>query len=162
MQPKYGLASVWWKLWRTEQRPWTEIFFKTDRPKIICIDIWYLHTVVIGDPIFTIFYVIKLNCISFPPGSFYLCRTSQNINSKTRKLKIQWLSLQTKPDIYVFDYADTTEMETVITEIVMDKVSFMSRSWFFSLFISYSLSLPSSNLSLICLSLASSKNANLM
>ncbi|CAL1535690.1 unnamed protein product [Lymnaea stagnalis] len=56
-------------------------------------------------------------------GIFYLCRAAQNIYSKSKKLRIQWLSLETPPDIYKFDYVDTTEMETVLTEIQMEKVS---------------------------------------
>ncbi|XP_012945468.1 poly [ADP-ribose] polymerase tankyrase [Aplysia californica] len=56
-------------------------------------------------------------------GSFYLCRTAQNIYSTTKRLRIQWLSLEKSPDLYKFDYVDSTELETVLTEITMDKVS---------------------------------------
>ncbi|KAH9523062.1 hypothetical protein Btru_065649 [Bulinus truncatus] len=56
-------------------------------------------------------------------GTFYLCRAAQNIYSKSKRLRIQWLSLDKPPDIYKFDYVDTTEMETVLTEIQMEKVS---------------------------------------
>lgn len=56
-------------------------------------------------------------------GSFYLCRAAQNIYSKSKRLRIQWLSIDTPPNVYKFDYVDSTEMETVLTEIKMDKVS---------------------------------------
>jgi len=56
-------------------------------------------------------------------GTFYLCRAAQNIYSKSRRLKIQWLTLDKPPNVYKFDYVDTTEMETVLTEINMEKVS---------------------------------------
>ncbi|KAK3738943.1 hypothetical protein RRG08_006510 [Elysia crispata] len=56
-------------------------------------------------------------------GSFYLCRTAQNVYSKSRRLRIQWLSEDTTPNKYKFDYADFTEMETVLTEIRMEKIS---------------------------------------
>ncbi|BFZ11859.1 hypothetical protein BsWGS_14898 [Bradybaena similaris] len=56
-------------------------------------------------------------------GSFYLCRAAQNIYSKSKRLRIQWLTLDTPPNVYKFDYVDTTEMETVLTEINMEKVS---------------------------------------
>ncbi|XP_059138557.1 poly [ADP-ribose] polymerase tankyrase-like isoform X2 [Physella acuta] len=55
--------------------------------------------------------------------TFYLCRTAQNIYSKSKRLRIQWLSLDSPPDVYKFDYVDTTEMETVLTEIQMEKIS---------------------------------------
>lgn len=56
-------------------------------------------------------------------GTFYLCRTAQNVYSKSRRLRIQWLSLDSPPNDYKFDYVDSTEMETVLTEIKMDKKS---------------------------------------
>ncbi|GFR67750.1 poly [ADP-ribose] polymerase [Elysia marginata] len=56
-------------------------------------------------------------------GTFYLCRTAQNVYSKSRRLRIQWLSVDTPPNDYKFDYVDSTEMETVLTEIKMEKVS---------------------------------------
>ena len=61
--------------------------------------------------------------IFFLAGSFYLCRTAQNVYSKSRRLRIQWLSEDTTPNKYKFDYADFTEMETVLTEIRMEKIS---------------------------------------
>ncbi|RUS89679.1 hypothetical protein EGW08_002600, partial [Elysia chlorotica] len=56
-------------------------------------------------------------------GTFYLCRTAQNVYSKSRRLRIQWLSADTPPNQYKFDYVDFTEMETVLTEIKMEKIS---------------------------------------
>ncbi|KAI8784708.1 poly [ADP-ribose] polymerase tankyrase [Biomphalaria glabrata] len=56
-------------------------------------------------------------------GTFYLCRAAQNIYSKSKRLRIQWLSLDKAPDVYKFDYVDSTEMETVLTEIQMEKIS---------------------------------------
>ncbi|GFO49165.1 poly [ADP-ribose] polymerase [Plakobranchus ocellatus] len=56
-------------------------------------------------------------------GTFYLCRTAHNVYSKSRRLRIQWLSVDTPPNDYKFDYVDSTEMETVLTEINMEKIS---------------------------------------
>merc|ERR1712226_1083761 len=48
-----------------------------------------------------------------PEGSFYLCRTCQNIYRHSKKIKIQWLGLtpENNPDKNIFspEYYDTTE-----------------------------------------------------
>lgn len=56
-------------------------------------------------------------------GSFYLCRTQQNVFSNTRHFKIQWLDMVEPPDVYKFDFHDHTEIECVLMNVKMDKVA---------------------------------------
>merc|ERR1711953_1450238 len=58
-------------------------------------------------------------------GSFYLCQASQNIYRHSRKIKIQWLGLTTEnnpdKDLYIPEYYDTTEFETILTSVELEK-----------------------------------------
>lgn len=54
-------------------------------------------------------------------GSFYVCRTAQNVYKTSRKFKIQWLD--DKSGHYVPDFFDTTDFECVLTNLRMNKIS---------------------------------------
>lgn len=54
-------------------------------------------------------------------GSFYVCRTAQNVYKTSRKFKIQWLD--DKSGHYVPDFFDTTDFECVLTNLRMNKLS---------------------------------------
>ncbi|XP_045173685.2 poly [ADP-ribose] polymerase tankyrase-like [Mercenaria mercenaria] len=56
-------------------------------------------------------------------GSFYLCKTIQNVFGNTRKFKIQWLDLAEPPDVYKLDFADTTDADCILTNVKMDRVA---------------------------------------
>ena len=56
-------------------------------------------------------------------GSFYLCRTQQNVFSNTKKFKIQWLDMNAESKCYKFDFLDSTDVECVLTNIKMDRVA---------------------------------------
>lgn len=56
-------------------------------------------------------------------GSFYLCRTQQNVFSNTKKFKIQWLDMDAESKCYKFDFLDSTDVECVLTNIKMDRVA---------------------------------------
>ncbi|XP_076464084.1 poly [ADP-ribose] polymerase tankyrase-like isoform X2 [Babylonia areolata] len=57
-------------------------------------------------------------------GSFFLCRLNQNVCSgKSRKFKLSWLSLSEPPNIYKLDYMDKADMDSILTNIQMDRVS---------------------------------------
>jgi hypothetical protein len=64
-------------------------------------------------------------------GTFYLCKTMQNIYIGSRNIKIQWLSneehiipVKENPDsnIYAPDFYDKTDFETILTSVELDKV----------------------------------------
>lgn len=67
---------------------------------------------------FNVIYV----CFHFA-GSFYLCRTQQNVFQNTKHFKIQWLDKDEKSDVYKFDFLDHTEIECVLTNVRMERVA---------------------------------------
>ncbi|OWF45703.1 Poly(ADP-ribose) polymerase pme-5 [Mizuhopecten yessoensis] len=56
-------------------------------------------------------------------GSFYMCRTQQNVYKTTKHFKIQWLDLNEPPSIYKFDFLDATEIECVLTNVKMERIA---------------------------------------
>lgn len=56
-------------------------------------------------------------------GSFYMCRTQQNVYKTTKHFKIQWLDLHEPPNIYKFDFLDATEIECVLTNVKMERIA---------------------------------------
>ncbi|XP_056021779.1 uncharacterized protein LOC130054850 [Ostrea edulis] len=56
-------------------------------------------------------------------GSFYLCRTQQNVFQNTKHFKIQWLDKDEKTNVYKFDFLDHTEIECVLTNVRMERVA---------------------------------------
>ncbi|RWS26208.1 Poly(ADP-ribose) polymerase pme-5-like protein [Leptotrombidium deliense] len=52
-------------------------------------------------------------------GSFYVCRTAQNVYKTSKKFKIQWLSDDKEPSIYTPDFYDQTDFECVLTNLRM-------------------------------------------
>ena len=55
-------------------------------------------------------------------GTFYLCKTIQNVFSNTRKFKIQWLDLCKPPDVYKLDFVDSTDADCILTNVKMERV----------------------------------------
>lgn len=57
-------------------------------------------------------------------GSFFLCRVTQNIyGGKSRQFKLNWLSLSKAPNTYRLDYMDKAEMDSILTNVRMERVS---------------------------------------
>lgn len=57
-------------------------------------------------------------------GSFFLCRVTQNIyGGKSRQFKLNWLSLSEAPNTYRLDYMDKAEMDSILTNVRMERVS---------------------------------------
>jgi hypothetical protein len=59
------------------------------------------------------------------PGSFFLCRINQNVvaGGKSRQFKLNWLSEDDNtPGVYKLDYMDKAEMDSILTNVRMDKV----------------------------------------
>ncbi|KAL3874859.1 hypothetical protein ACJMK2_037816 [Sinanodonta woodiana] len=56
-------------------------------------------------------------------GSFYLCKTNQNVFNNTKRFKIQWLDLEQAPDMYKIDFMDSTDIECVLSNVKMERVS---------------------------------------
>ncbi|XP_053203466.1 uncharacterized abhydrolase domain-containing protein DDB_G0269086-like [Panonychus citri] len=54
-------------------------------------------------------------------GTFYVCRTAQNVYKSSRRFKIQWLNDEKEPGIYVPDFYDQTNFECVLTNLTMDR-----------------------------------------
>ncbi|RWS14015.1 Poly(ADP-ribose) polymerase pme-5-like protein [Dinothrombium tinctorium] len=52
-------------------------------------------------------------------GSFYICRTAQNVYKSSKKFKIQWLNDEKDPNIYTPDFYDVTDFECVLTNLRM-------------------------------------------
>ncbi|XP_077522271.1 poly [ADP-ribose] polymerase tankyrase-like isoform X2 [Amblyomma americanum] len=55
-------------------------------------------------------------------GSFYVCRTAQNVYKSSKRFKIQWLNNENEPDIYAPDFYDNTDFECVLTNLRMRRV----------------------------------------
>lgn len=55
-------------------------------------------------------------------GSFYVCRTAQNVYKSSRRFKIQWMNDDSEPDIYAPDFYDHTDFECVLTNLRMRRV----------------------------------------
>lgn len=55
-------------------------------------------------------------------GSFFLCRTLQNVYKTSPKIRIRWLS-EEKPNnnIYGLDFYDHTDIECVLTTVSLEK-----------------------------------------
>lgn len=67
---------------------------------------------------------LNVICVCFHfAGSFYLCRTQQNVFQNTKHFKIQWLDKDEKSDVYKFDFLDHTEIECVLTNVRMERVA---------------------------------------
>lgn len=79
--------------------------------------------VVLKEEIVTLFKKGVFLAVRGAEGTFYLCRTLQNIKTGTKKFRIQWLSLDSPPDVYKFDYVDNTDIECVLTTVKMERVS---------------------------------------
>lgn len=54
-------------------------------------------------------------------GSFYVCRTAQNVYKSSRRFKIQWLN--DDKDVYTPDFFDQTDFECVLTNLRMTRIS---------------------------------------
>ncbi|XP_054722688.1 LOW QUALITY PROTEIN: uncharacterized protein LOC129232581 [Uloborus diversus] len=54
-------------------------------------------------------------------GSFFVCRTAQNVYKSSKRFKIQWMS-DKEPDIYIPDFYDQTDFECVLTNLRMKRV----------------------------------------
>merc|ERR1719400_394595 len=58
-------------------------------------------------------------------GSFFLCQKLQQNYKTSKKIRIQWLSEKPesnpKKDIYIPEYYDRTEFETILTSVELDK-----------------------------------------
>lgn len=55
-------------------------------------------------------------------GSFYVCRTAQNVYKSSKRFKIQWLNNDSELDIYAPDFYDNTDFECVLTNLRMRRV----------------------------------------
>ncbi|XP_052272329.1 poly [ADP-ribose] polymerase tankyrase-like isoform X2 [Dreissena polymorpha] len=55
-------------------------------------------------------------------GSFYLCKTLQNVFDNTRKFRIQWLDLCNPPDVYKIDFPDSTDADCILTNVKMERL----------------------------------------
>ncbi|XP_064484514.1 poly [ADP-ribose] polymerase tankyrase-like isoform X2 [Ornithodoros turicata] len=55
-------------------------------------------------------------------GSFYVCRTAQNVYKSSRRFKIQWMNNDSEQDIYAPDFYDNTDFECVLTNLRMRRV----------------------------------------
>lgn len=55
-------------------------------------------------------------------GTFFVCRTAQNVYKSSRKFKIQWLSDDKDPNVYLPDFYDTTDFECVLTNLKMTRL----------------------------------------
>ncbi|KAG8179654.1 hypothetical protein JTE90_017793 [Oedothorax gibbosus] len=54
-------------------------------------------------------------------GSFFVCRTAQNVYKSSKRFKIQWMSDKDK-DMYIPDFYDQTDFECVLTNLRMKRV----------------------------------------
>lgn len=54
-------------------------------------------------------------------GSFFVCRTAQNVYKSSKRFKIQWMS-DKEPDIYIPDFYDQTDFECVLTNLRLKRV----------------------------------------
>nr|XP_042896391.1 poly [ADP-ribose] polymerase tankyrase isoform X4 [Parasteatoda tepidariorum] len=54
-------------------------------------------------------------------GSFFVCRTAQNVYKSSKRFKIQWMS-DKEPDVYIPDFYDQTDFECVLTNLRMKRV----------------------------------------
>jgi hypothetical protein len=67
-----------------------------------------------------IFFKAEHLAVRNAEGSFFLCKSSQNIYKNSRKIKIQWLGISPEDnpdkDIYVPEYYDTTGIFKILTK----------------------------------------------
>ncbi|KAF8788729.1 Poly [ADP-ribose] polymerase tankyrase like protein [Argiope bruennichi] len=54
-------------------------------------------------------------------GSFFVCRTAQNVYKSSKRFKIQWMS-DKEADIYIPDFYDQTDFECVLTNLRLKRV----------------------------------------
>ncbi|GFY74230.1 poly polymerase tankyrase [Trichonephila inaurata madagascariensis] len=54
-------------------------------------------------------------------GSFFVCRTAQNVYKSSKRFKIQWMS-DKESDIYIPDFYDQTDFECVLTNLRLKRV----------------------------------------
>ena len=59
-----------------------------------------------------------------PENSFFICRSLNNINKKSKKCRIQWLAKNDKDkgDVYINDFYDVVDFETILTNVQMSRV----------------------------------------
>ncbi|KAK2706169.1 hypothetical protein QYM36_016265 [Artemia franciscana] len=72
----------------------------------------------------TIFLKNEFLAVRNPEGSFYVCRTLQDVLRNSHNIKICWMTNDKQPskDIYVKDYNDKTDFECILTNLTMEKV----------------------------------------
>ncbi|XP_038075210.1 poly [ADP-ribose] polymerase tankyrase-like [Patiria miniata] len=54
-------------------------------------------------------------------GKFFVCKTAQNVYQTTKMFKILWLELRTSPGTYEMSYRDTIDIDSVLTDVVMNR-----------------------------------------
>ncbi|XP_006818908.1 poly [ADP-ribose] polymerase tankyrase-like [Saccoglossus kowalevskii] len=54
-------------------------------------------------------------------GSYYICQTAHNVYKSTKIFKVRWFELENPPDVYGVAYYDTIEMDSVLTDIAMER-----------------------------------------
>ncbi|GIY18397.1 poly polymerase tankyrase [Caerostris darwini] len=54
-------------------------------------------------------------------GSFFVCRTAQNVYKSSKRFKIQWMS-DKESDIYIPDFYDQTDFECVLTNLRLKRL----------------------------------------
>lgn len=69
-----------------------------------------------------LFYRNEFLAVRNAEGSFFLCRTLQNVYKTSPKIRIRWLS-EEKPNnnIYGLDFYDNTDIECVLTTVSLEK-----------------------------------------
>ncbi|XP_033624396.1 poly [ADP-ribose] polymerase tankyrase-like [Asterias rubens] len=54
-------------------------------------------------------------------GKYFICKTAQNVYHKTKLFKILWLELRSEPGTYEMSYRDTIDIDSILTDVVMNK-----------------------------------------
>ncbi|XP_022105519.1 tankyrase-like protein [Acanthaster planci] len=54
-------------------------------------------------------------------GKYFICKTAQNVYHTTKMFKILWLELRTMPGTYEMSYRDTIDIDSVLTDVVMNR-----------------------------------------
>ena len=66
--------------------------------------------------------VFLVNCLNaLISGKYFICKTAQNVYHKTKLFKILWLELRSEPGTYEMSYRDTIDIDSILTDVVMNK-----------------------------------------
>lgn len=70
-----------------------------------------------------VFYRNVFLAVRNTDNGFFLCQSTHNVQKTSTSVRIRWLSEdETKKNIYRMDYTDSIDVESILTEVSLNKL----------------------------------------